>query len=145
MTPYPPRAGSRRMPDRLRDRLAVILAIVSLAGTAFVLIAAVSGKLGVMVVGPPDLIAQVKTTDSLRGVAVDSVLTARIVEAARTHARLDSANAAQDGRIRAFEAKLDMLVAVGCANFPRRDLGLSRLETACSSNLDRWREPGSRR
>lgn len=132
------------MPDHLRERVTFWVSLLSLVTGLGVILSAATGKLGVMVVGPPDLIAQVAEADSLRGIRIDSAITARVADAAKTHARQDSVNATQDAAIRSVNLKLDMLIAVGCANFPRRDLGLSRLETACSSNLDRWRGQGSR-
>ena len=133
------------MPDRWRERVSFWVSVLSLVTGLGIILSAATGKLGVFVMGPPDLIAQVAHADSLRAKTTDSIIAARAAEGARIHARIDSVNAAQDAALRTFGQKIDMIVAVGCANFPRRDLGLSRLETACSSNLDRWREPGGHR
>lgn len=132
------------MPDRLRERVTFWVSLLSLVTGLGIIFSAATGKLGVFVMGPPDLIAQARQVDSIRFAALDSAIAARVADGVRIHARQDSVNATQDAALRALGIKIDMVIAVGCANFPRRDLGLSRLETACSSNLDRWRGQGSR-
>jgi len=128
------------MPDRVRERLTLIAALASLAGTAYLLIAAVSGKLGVVVMGPPDLIAQVKTADSLGRVQVDSTFAARTADAARTHTRMDSVDREHDRRLSTLELLASQQMALSCVNTKPRDLVLTRIP--CDQYVGRWRAPG---
>lgn len=144
MSHYPPRSASRRMPDTLRERIGFWVSVTSLLTGIGVIFMVVTSKLGILILGPADAVAQVQYADSLGLARIDSMFTAKAQESARIHARVDSLDREQDRRIASVESKLDIIVALGCANFPRRDVGVSRLEATCSTTLDRWRSPGGR-
>lgn len=119
------------MPDRWRERLSLWLSILTLVGFTATGIAWATGKVGVVVTGPPERI------DSL-------VATMREHRASSTtsHATMDSVNAAQDRRLVAVEGKSDMILALLCVNTKPRDLALTRIP--CDQYIGRWRAPGGR-
>lgn len=118
------------MPDRWRERLSLWLSILTLAGFAATGIAWATGKVGVVVTGPPERI------DSLV-----AVVQTRAAAGAETHERMDSTNAAQDRRLVAVEGKSDMILALLCVNTKPRDLALTRIP--CDQYVGRWRAPGA--
>ena len=129
------------MPDHLRERVTFWVSLLSLVTGLGVILSAATGKLGVMVVGPPDLIAQVAEADSLRGIRIDSAITARVADAAKTHFRMDSIDQAQERRIGTLEVLASQQMALSCVNTKPRDLVLVRIP--CGQYVGRWRAPGA--
>ena len=129
------------MPDRWRERLTFWVSLLSLVTGLGVIASAATGKLGVMVVGPPDIIAQVAHVDSVRAAGLDSALTFRVNDAAKTHARMDSIDQAQERRILTLEALASQQMALSCVNTKPRDLVLVRIP--CGQYIERWRAPGA--
>ena len=129
------------MPDRLRERLTlwgVTLSIVTSLATGLLW---ASGKVGIVVAGPPELIAGVRHDDSLRASALDSALAFRVADAAKTHARMDSIDRDQESRIRTLETLASQQMALSCVNTKPRDLVLVRIP--CGQYVGRWKAPGA--
>lgn len=117
------------MPDRWRERLTLWLSILSLITAGLTAGAWASGKVGVVVTGPPERI------DSLVKMARD-----RIAVDSVAHEKMDSTNTAQDRRLASVEGKSDMILALLCVNTKPRDLALTRIP--CDQYVGRWRAPG---
>lgn len=128
------------MPDKLRERITFWVSVLSLLTGLFIVGSAVSGKIGIFLIGPNEIIAEAKRSDSLRVAHIDSLITTRRIETDIIHAHLDSVNERQDREQAIFGRKIDMLIALGCSNYARRDREISQLQEACSSNLNRWRQ-----
>lgn len=114
------------MPDHWRERIAFWVSLSSLVVGVSVILGAVTGKVGVAVVGPPERI------DSLVATA-HAMFTADSVR----HAAMDSVNATQDRRITTLELKGDQMLALLCVNTKPRDLALTRIP--CGQYVGRWK------
>lgn len=128
------------MPDHWKDRVTFWVSLLSLLTGGAVLLSAVTGKLGVFVLGPPDLIAQVRAVDSVRWATTDSAIQVRMAEAVRIHARMDSVDQNQETRIRTLETLASQQMALACVNTKPRDLVLVRIP--CDQYVGRWRAQG---
>ena len=128
------------MRDGLRERITFWVSLLSLLTGLTVLLSAVTGKLGVFVLGPPDLIAQVRAVDSSRSAGLDSILKSKIADADVIHARMDSTTRDHDRRISVLETLASQQMALSCVNTKPRDIALTRIP--CTQYVGRWRAPG---
>ena len=129
------------MPDRWRERLTLWVGILSICGSVATGVLWASGKVGIVVAGPPELIAQVGRADSVRAAAIDSALAFRVADAAKTHARMDSIDRDQERRITTLETLASQQMALSCVNTKPRDLVLVRIP--CGQYVGRWKAPGA--